>query len=69
VAGSFLSLSYWDFYFTILVAVAATHQYVRQSLGDTAPAGWQREAARLAQRPSFRGGTAIGAKARVGPTA
>ena len=35
VAGSFLSLSYWDFYFTILVAAAATHQYVRQALGET----------------------------------
>jgi putative inorganic carbon (hco3(-)) transporter len=35
VAGSFLSLSYWDFYFTILVVAAATHQYVRQALGET----------------------------------
>jgi putative inorganic carbon (HCO3(-)) transporter len=35
VAGSFLSLSYWDFYFTILVTAAATHQYVRQALGET----------------------------------
>jgi putative inorganic carbon (HCO3(-)) transporter len=37
VAGSFLSLSYWDFYFTILVVAAATHQYVRQALGQTHP--------------------------------
>lgn len=36
VAGTFLSLCYWDFYFTMLVAVAATHEYVRQTLGQTA---------------------------------
>lgn len=35
VAGSFLSLCYWDYYFTILVSVAATHEYVRQALGQT----------------------------------
>lgn len=35
VAGSFLSLCYWDYFFTIMVAVAATHQYVRQALGET----------------------------------
>jgi putative inorganic carbon (hco3(-)) transporter len=29
VAGAFLSLSYWDYYFTLLVAVAATRQYVQ----------------------------------------
>jgi putative inorganic carbon (hco3(-)) transporter len=67
VAGAFLSLSYWDMYFTVLVAVAAAHQYARQALGDTAPAGWRREAERLARLPPFRGGRAIGAKARAGP--
>jgi probable O-glycosylation ligase (exosortase A-associated) len=35
VAGSFLSLSYWDFYFTILVTAAATYQYVCHTLGVT----------------------------------
>jgi putative inorganic carbon (HCO3(-)) transporter len=36
VSGTFLSLSYWDFYFTMLVAVAATREYVRQALGEPA---------------------------------
>jgi hypothetical protein len=35
VAGTFLSLCYWDFYFTMLVAVAATHEHVKQALGQT----------------------------------
>jgi putative inorganic carbon (hco3(-)) transporter len=68
VAGAFLSLSYWDFYFTMLVAVAAAHQYVRQTLSEATP-GWQREAERLARLPPFRGGGAIGVKARAGPAA
>jgi putative inorganic carbon (HCO3(-)) transporter len=29
VGGSFLSLSYWDYYFTIVVAIAAVHAHVR----------------------------------------
>jgi hypothetical protein len=68
VAGAFLSLSYWDFYFTLLVAVAATHQYVRQALSEPTP-GWRREAERLARLPPFRGRGAIGVKARAGPAA
>jgi len=32
VGGTFLSLSYWDYYFTILVIVAATWQLVRAAL-------------------------------------
>jgi len=66
VAGAFLSLSYWDFYFTLLVVVAATNQYVRQALSQPEP-GWRREVERLARLPPFRGGGAIGAKARAGP--
>jgi putative inorganic carbon (HCO3(-)) transporter len=69
VAGAFLSLSYWDVYFTVLVTVAAAEQHVRQALGETAPAGWRREAERLARLPPFLGGGAIGAKARAGPAA
>jgi probable O-glycosylation ligase (exosortase A-associated) len=73
VAGSFLSLSYWEFYFTLLVAVAATHQYVREALGETAP-GRRRGIAlppRLAIQggAAIRGGAAMGAKARAGPAA
>jgi hypothetical protein len=66
VAGAFLSLSYWDFYFTLLVAVAATRQYVQQALSEATP-GWRREAERIARLPPFRGGGIIGAKARAGP--
>jgi putative inorganic carbon (hco3(-)) transporter len=65
VAGSFLSLSYWDFYFTMLVAVAATHQYVREALGETAPG--RRRPIALPARLAIRGGGAMGAKARAGP--
>lgn len=32
VGGSFLSLSYWDYYFTVLVAVAAVHELVKATL-------------------------------------
>ena len=64
-AGSFLSLSYWDFYFTILVAVAATHEYVRQSLGQTSLA-WARQVGPRS-RLAIPGGQAVGAKARAGP--
>jgi probable O-glycosylation ligase (exosortase A-associated) len=32
--GSFLSLSYWDYYFTLLVAVAAVHRHVTETLGN-----------------------------------
>ncbi len=32
--GSFLSLSYWDYYFTILVAVAAVHRHVTETVGS-----------------------------------
>ncbi|MCX7372357.1 MAG: putative O-glycosylation ligase, exosortase A system-associated [Alphaproteobacteria bacterium] len=47
VAGSFLSLSYWDFYWTLLVLLAATHGL---ALGAAAPAtapraGWRAQAA------------------------
>jgi probable O-glycosylation ligase (exosortase A-associated) len=41
VAGTFLSLCYWDYYFTILVAVAATDQYVRQRVAQPVRP-WQR---------------------------
>ena len=33
VGGSFLSLCYWDFYFTIVVAVAAVHAHVKSVVG------------------------------------
>jgi putative inorganic carbon (HCO3(-)) transporter len=34
VAGAFLPFSYWDFYFTMLVAVAATRERVTEELGQ-----------------------------------
>ena len=66
-AGSFLSLSYWDYYFTILVAAAATHEYVRQSLGQTSP-GWVRQIGPQS-RLAIEGGRVVDAKARAGPAA
>jgi putative inorganic carbon (HCO3(-)) transporter len=36
VGGSFLSLCYWDYYFTILVAVGAVYQHVTATLGSAA---------------------------------
>ncbi len=33
--GSLLSLAYWDYYFTLLVAVAAVHQHVKVTLGQS----------------------------------
>jgi putative inorganic carbon (hco3(-)) transporter len=36
VAGTFLSLGYWDFYFTFLVVVAATRLLVRQAVRNSA---------------------------------
>jgi probable O-glycosylation ligase (exosortase A-associated) len=36
VGGSFLSLCYWDYYFTLLVAVSAVDQHVTAALGSTA---------------------------------
>ncbi len=66
-AGAFLSLSYWDFYFTLLVVVAATYQHVQQALGEPAT-GWRLAAARRVRLP-IRGGGAIAARARAGPAA
>lgn len=34
--GSFLSLCYWDYFFTLLVAVSAVYQHVTATLGATA---------------------------------
>jgi len=38
VGGTFLSLCYWDYYFTILVAVGAVYQHVTATLGSAAKA-------------------------------
>ena len=52
VAGALLSLCYWDFYFTVLVAVAAVDQHVRAVVGrgrqaDSVPSRAWRDRARL----------------------
>jgi putative inorganic carbon (hco3(-)) transporter len=44
VAGAFLSLSYWDFYLTFLVVMAATRDLVKQAVADS-PRGMARWAA------------------------
>jgi len=48
VGGTFLSLSYWDYYWTITVVLGATHSLVIRTLrqgvataSGTAPAGWR----------------------------
>jgi probable O-glycosylation ligase (exosortase A-associated) len=66
VAGSFLSLSYWDYYFTMLVVVAATAQYVRAALGETTSVR-SRQRVMLPSRHAVRGG-AVAAKGRAGST-
>ena len=35
VAGTFLSLCYWDFYFTLIVAIAATWEIIKRSSGKS----------------------------------
>ena len=47
--GAFLSLSYWDYYWTLLIVVAATHQLAARAVrdgatarADTAAEGWRR---------------------------
>lgn len=42
VAGSFLSLSYWDFFWTLLVVAAAAHAIARRALaGEESVIGWR----------------------------
>jgi len=36
--GTFLSLSYWDYYYTILVIVGATYEYVKRTVPQALPA-------------------------------
>ncbi|HYL48561.1 MAG TPA: putative O-glycosylation ligase, exosortase A system-associated, partial [Stellaceae bacterium] len=51
VGGSFLSLSYWDFYFTLLVMLAATRRIVVAELApETKRQLFSPEAARAAAR-------------------
>lgn len=53
VSGTFLSLSYWDFYWTLLVVIAGAHGLARTALAQGSPAGqavaampgWRRRAA------------------------
>ncbi|WP_043342790.1 putative O-glycosylation ligase, exosortase A system-associated [Belnapia moabensis] len=50
--GTFLSLSYWDFYWTLLIVVAATHACVVRALGAEAH---RPEAVPLRLRPAIPG--------------
>lgn len=51
VGGTFLSLAYWDYYWTLLVALGATYAVARQSVSAAVPAtipagaGWRVRAA------------------------
>lgn len=51
VGGTFLSLGYWDFYFTILGTVAATEAYTRRALADEMQPVRRRSIAALAPAP------------------
>lgn len=56
VSGSFLSLSYWDFYWTLLVVVAAAHTLAKRALaGEALPDGAVPDAA----GPGWRGRAAM----------
>jgi probable O-glycosylation ligase (exosortase A-associated) len=57
-AGTFLSLSYWDYYFTLLVAVAATRDQVLLALGKSPNRTWVRSA--TVQPPLAVPGSATG---------
>jgi probable O-glycosylation ligase (exosortase A-associated) len=57
-AGTFLSLSYWDFYFTMLVAIGATRAQVLLTLGKADRRTWARAAP--AQPPLAVPGIAAG---------
>lgn len=60
VGGTFLSLSYWDFYWTLLLVVAAAHTLAVQAVREGAPApgpdaapGWSRPAAPATTREAL----------------
>ncbi len=52
VAGAFLSLSYYDFYWTLLVVVAATHGLVMRALAEPAPGALTQAPAPARGRPA-----------------
>ncbi|QYU67082.1 putative O-glycosylation ligase, exosortase A system-associated [Leptolyngbya sp. 15MV] len=51
VGGTFLSLSYWDFYWTLLVVVAAAHAIVVKELAGQGERGWRAVAASEGWKP------------------
>ncbi len=65
VGGTFLSLAYWDYYWTILVALAAAYKLA------TGPAqGWRGAAARVASADGWRPRSApVGGAIAAGPAA
>jgi probable O-glycosylation ligase (exosortase A-associated) len=67
VSGSFLSLSYWDFYWTLLVVVAAAHVLARRALaGEALPGaagGWRNRSPTPPREALAQGRLARGARA------
>jgi probable O-glycosylation ligase (exosortase A-associated) len=39
--GTFLSLAYWDYHWTLMVALAAAHRLAKEQLSPAAAAGWR----------------------------
>jgi len=70
VSGTFLSLSYWDYYWTLLVTLGASHAIVLQAVyaSRTAPqAAAARPADAVAEVQAGRRGSASGWRARTQP--
>ncbi|HEV7268361.1 MAG TPA: putative O-glycosylation ligase, exosortase A system-associated [Falsiroseomonas sp.] len=73
--GAFLSLSYWDYYWTILIVVAAAHALVLRTLRERAPkrtdalaSSWRQAASQGTTRGAPQGAAARGVTARGVPT-
>ncbi len=67
VGGTFLSLQYWDFYWTLLIAVAAAHALALKEIRATGATGWRSVAATEGWKPR-RPGAVVPAERRQGAT-
>jgi hypothetical protein len=65
VGGTFLSLQYWDFYWTLLIAVAAAHALALKEIRATSATGWRSVAAAEGWKPR-RPGAVVPAERRQG---
>jgi probable O-glycosylation ligase (exosortase A-associated) len=65
VGGTFLSLQYWDFYWTLLIAVAGAHALALKEIRAVGATGWRSVAAAEGWKPR-RPGAAVPAERRQG---